>query len=132
MRLWQLLEDATFSRDQVNRIVDMLANGAGPWNFRATSNFKTGFKKHKKDPRVMQAFEDLLRYISEQQRIPKMTDYPPHLNMHIIVKTSTPEYQRATWGHLKGQTVGVIFRIDEMGEVKFLNMGTHQECGVSR
>jgi mRNA-degrading endonuclease YafQ of YafQ-DinJ toxin-antitoxin module len=96
------------------------------WQVVQSSAFKKGLKKHSKDARVLEAFNSLLNFIKNYDRVPAIRDYPPEFYVHQIKQDK--RFPNTLWAHLKGQKIGLLFSVDP-GVISLIHLGTHQEVG---
>lgn len=116
------------SRTRAQEIVSLVSSPPGNWQIQTTNNFNRSFKKYKKDDRVLQGILDLLQYIVSNNNVPHPRNYPIQLNVHQIKQGIAEPYRNSLWAHLKGQKIGILFRV-ENNTVTLLNLGTHQDFG---
>lgn len=124
----KIVEIFTYSNESLTTFE--LYESDGGWTVQQTSAFKSGFKKHSKNPRVMKEFKKLLEFIKDHNQTPSIRSYPPELNVHQIKKDK--RFENTLWGHLVGQLIGILFSVDaETKTIKLIHIGTHQEIGWS-
>lgn len=116
------------SRARAQELVGLVNNPPGAWQIQTTNNFNRSFKKYKKDDRVLQGILDLLQFIVQGDAVPHPKNYPIQLNVHQIKYGIAEPYRNSLWAHLKGQKIGILFRV-ENSTVTLLNLGTHQDFG---
>lgn len=116
------------SRARTQEIVSLVSNPPDNWQIQTTNNFNKSFKKYKKDDRVLQGILDLLQFIVSNDGVPDPRNYPIQLNVHQIKYGIAEPYRNSLWAHLKGQKIGILFRV-ENHTVTLLNLGTHQDFG---
>jgi len=109
-----------------------LMEDTGGWNVMQSTAFKKGFKKHRNDQRVMASLQQLLEFIKNHPREPQISTYPIEFNVHPIKQDK--RFAGSLWSHIKGQKIGLLFKIDTTGssnKLYLIHLGTHQEIGWS-
>lgn len=123
-RRMKLFEIQIYTTDELHTYE--VTESVGDWKVLQSTAFKKGLKKYRHDKTVMNAFKELTDYIFSHHGVPPVRGYPPHLNIHQIKRDK--RFYGALWGHLKGQSIGVMFYI-KSGELRLVHMGTHSQLG---
>ena len=94
------------------------------WSVGETKSYRKGMGKYKTDKRVMTALRDLLGFITNQPRQPKLDEYPHEHYVHPL-----KSYPKGTlWAHLKSQHIGLVFRADyQERKLELLTLCTHDQ-----
>ena len=127
LKTFTLFEDERSIKDNEN------------WEVVQTGAFKKGFKKYRRDPRVMAAFYELLDFIYTNDTAPPVSSYPDKFFVHPIVQALKKELNNSLSTHLKGQKIIMLFRTHNgkpknknkktKNKLELLHLGTHQDVG---
>ena len=99
------------------------------WTVRQSSNFKKGYKKHIRDPRVKEALTEILQGLKRGKH-PMELD--PRFNVHPIRSKGNP-WRGYYDAHLKGQKIILLFYWDKDDKrIDLAHLGTHQEAKLTR
>lgn len=99
------------------------------WSVGETKAYRKGLNKHKTDNRVVTALRGLIQFVTNQPKQPRISDYPPELYVHALGPDR--KLPKGTlWCHLRGQKIGLAFRVDYQERMlELLGLGTHEDMG---
>jgi hypothetical protein len=120
----------------------ILTEASEDWEILESPAFRKGKKKYQYDQRVMSALANLTKFITDRDRVPAISEFPPEYYVHYIKEGGIA--QGGFSAHLKGQKIIVLFFLENAetktnkdgtkmrvgkNQIKFVHLGTHQEVG---
>ncbi len=110
------------------------ADPLAKWQTRQSTNYKKGLRRYRNDSVVTKAIKEIVAFIESHDKIPQISTYPPQYNVHLIKRDK--RFSAGTlWTHLKGQKIGMLFKIEHgpegetPGLISLIHLGTHQQLG---
>jgi mRNA-degrading endonuclease YafQ of YafQ-DinJ toxin-antitoxin module len=114
-----------------------IAGGNSSWDINQSNAFNKGWKKHRKDSRIVAAFEELTSFILSHSTVPGDKAYPPQFKAHRIHANNRSFSPNTFQAHLKGSKIILMFEVipakkdNKKHTLNLLHIGTHQEVGQS-
>ena len=105
------------------------------WEVSRSRAFKTGFKKHRNNRKIMNEFNNLIDFIKSHNSVPAIESYPPQYNAHRIHSNNRSHSPNTFQFHLMGTKIILMAEIvpapQDKGKnrINLIHLGTHQEAG---
>lgn len=114
---------------------DIDAKSNKNWEINQSNAFGRGWKKHKKNSKIVASFEELVNFIISHDTIPNEKSYPPHLKSHRIHANNRSHSPNLFQAHLSGTKIILQFEVipapeqSSKNKLNLVHIGTHREVG---
>jgi hypothetical protein len=105
------------------------------WEVSRSRAFRTGFKKHRNNKKIMDEFNKLIDFIKSHNTIPALDSYPIEYNAHRLHASNRVHSPSTIQFHLLGTKIILIAEVlpaadkKSKNHIKLIHLGTHQEAG---